>query len=106
MIKRQHVGIVASLIFSFLLAASSRALAAQPTSFTFTPTFQDPDPGKREWEKHGNGYVEKLPSGRVNNFKLYKAGVVNGLRGTMIEKVEEPGFFVFVADSEAARPEF
>ena len=105
MIRREYLRIVALLTFSVLLLARSQAYGVQPTRFTFTPTFQDPDPGKRQWEKRGNEYIEKLPSGRVNTFKIQKQGVVNGLRGTIIQKLSEPNFFVFVADTEAKRPE-
>jgi hypothetical protein len=83
----------------------SHAEAGQPTRFTFTPTFKDPDPGTRQWEKWGGGYRETLPSGRVNTFKVQKQGTVHGLRGTIVEKIEEPNFFVFIADSEAGRKE-
>jgi hypothetical protein len=105
MSRRQFVGLAASLALLALLSTGRQAYAEQPTRFTFTPTFHDPDPGKRQWEKRGNGYVETLPSGRVNTFTVRKAGVVNGLKGTILQKVEEPNFFVFVADSEAARKE-
>jgi hypothetical protein len=103
MISRQHAGIVTLLAFSALVSAGPQVHAAQPTRFTFTPTFQDPDPGKREWEKRGTGYVETLPSGRRNTFRVQKQGVVNKLKGTILQKIEEPNFFVFVADSEAKR---
>jgi len=105
MSNRQFAGLAASLALLGLLSTGHQAYAEQPTHFTFTPTFRDPDPGKRQWEKRGNGYVETLPSGRVNTFKVRKAGVVNGQRGTILQKVEEPNFFVFVADAEAARKE-
>jgi hypothetical protein len=94
------------MILPVLLLAVQQAAAFQPTRFTFTPTFKDPDPGMRHWERTGTGYVERLPSGRVNTFRVYKdGGTVNGLKGTILEKVEESNFFVFVADSEAARKE-
>jgi hypothetical protein len=96
MILRQHAGIVTLLAFSALVSAGPRAHAAQP---------QDPDPGKREWEKRGTGYVETLPSGRRNTIRVQKQGVVNKLKGTILQKIEEPNFFVFVADSEAKRKE-
>jgi hypothetical protein len=105
MIVRPHSNIVAMLTLAVLLSAGQQALAAQPTRFTFTPTFKDPDPGKRQWEKRGNGYVETLPSGRLNTFRVQKEGVVDSLKGTILQKVEEPNFFVFVADSEAGRKE-
>ncbi len=105
MIRHLSIRIVTTLTFLILLAAGSQAHGAQPTRFTFTPTFQDPDPGKRQWEKRGNQYVEMLPSGRANTFTIQKQGVVNGLNGTILQKVGEPNFFVFLADSEAKRPE-
>jgi len=99
MTTRHALAFTAPLALLVVLSAGQRAYAEQPTRFTFTPTFHDPDPGKREWEKRGNGYVETLPSGRVNTFRVQKTGVVNGLRGTIIQKVSEPNFFVFIADS-------
>jgi hypothetical protein len=105
MIRHESIRVVAVLTFLTLLSVAPQAYGAQPTRFTFTPTFQDPDPGKRQWEKHGNEYVETLPSGRANTFKIQKQGVVNGLNGTILQKVGEPNFFVFLADSEAKRPE-
>ena len=105
MMRHPCIRIVAGLAFFVLLAAGAHAYAAQPTRFTFTPNFQDPDPGTRHWEKRGNGYVEILPSGKVNTFTIQKLAKVNGLNGTILQKVGEPNFFVFVADSEAPRPE-
>src|SRR4051794_22406089 len=96
---------VAVLAVTLAMLGGSEAFAFQPTRFTFTPTFRDPDPGKRHWEHTGNSYVERLPSGRVNPFRVNQGGKVHGLKGTNLQKVEEPNFFVFVADSEAARPE-
>ena len=37
--------------------------------------------------------------------KVCKQGTVDGLRGTIVRKVEEPNFFVFIADSDAPRKE-
>jgi hypothetical protein len=93
------------MTIALLLSTGREAYAAQPTRFTFTPTFQDPDPGKRQWEKRGNEYIEILPSGRRNMFRIQKQGTVNGLKGTILQKIGEPNFFVFVADSEATRPQ-
>jgi len=92
-----------ALLSASCLFISSGAVAEQPTSFTFTPTFKDPDPGKRHWEKWHGGYREILPSGRVNTFKIEKQASVEGLHGTIVRKVEEPDFFVFIADSDAPR---
>lgn len=103
MTRTRNAALIALLAATALLPAA--ACAFQPTRFTFTPTFKDPDPGKRHWEKHGDGYAETLPSGRVNTFRVQKQGFVKGLKGTILQKVEEPNFFVFVADSEASRKE-
>ena len=96
--RSRRYSMVAVLSALSLMIASS-ALADQPTSFSFTPTFKDPDPGKRQWEKWRGGYREVLPSGRTNTFKIEKEGKVQGLHGTIVRKVEEPNFFVFIADS-------
>jgi hypothetical protein len=92
-----------ALISALSILIGSGAVADQPTRFTFTPTFKDPDPGKRQWEKRQGGYREVLPSGRTNTFKIEKEGVVHGLHGTIVRKVEEPNFFVFIADSNEQR---
>jgi hypothetical protein len=105
MSKRQFAGLAAPFALLLLLSTGRQAYAEQPTSFSFTPTFRDPDPGTRQWERRGNGYVETLPSGRVNTFRIQKPGVVHGLKGTILQKVEDPHFFVFLADSKAARQE-
>ena len=95
-------GLVLIALFAFM---GDPVRAAQPSGFTFTPKFKDPDPGKRTWEKQGNRYIETLPSGRANTFRVWKETTVKGLNGTIVQKVEEPNFYVFIADSEAARPE-
>lgn len=97
--------IMALLALAALVAVCEQGYAAEPTRFTFTPQFKDPDPGKRFWEKKGATYVETLPSGRVNTFRIRKQATVKGLKGTMVQKVEEPNLFVFIADSEAKRKE-
>lgn len=103
MITLKEPAVVALLALAALLPAGARAF--EPTRFTFTPTFKDPDPGKRHWEKQRRSYVEKLPSGRVNTFRIQKQGTVHGLKGMILQKIEDPNFFVFVADSEASRKE-
>lgn len=88
-----------------LVSAVAPALADPPSYFTFTPRFKDPEPGKRIWEKKPPGYVETLPSGRKNTFRVQKQATVKGQRGSIIQKVEEPNFFVFIADGDAERME-
>jgi hypothetical protein len=95
----------AMLVLAIALLAGPQAFAFPQTRFTFTPTFRDPDPGTRHWDKTAIGYTETLPSGRLNTFRLNKPGKVHGQRGLILQKIEEPNFFVFIADSEAARPE-
>ena len=92
-------------IASTLAALTLAAAAAEPSRFTFTPKFKDPDPGRRNWERRGNTYVETLPSGRTNTFRISKSGQVNGQPGIIVQKVSEPNFYVFIADSSARRPE-
>jgi hypothetical protein len=55
--SRQPIIILALAIVSFF---GRQAGADQPTRFTFTPTFQDPDPGKRQWERWGRTGIRKL----------------------------------------------
>jgi hypothetical protein len=105
MIVRRHSGIAALLTLAALFLIGDQAYPAQPIRFTFTPTFKDPDPGKRQWEQKGDKYVETLPSGRVNTFRVQKQGTVNQLKGTILQKIEEPNFYVFIADSESKRKE-
>jgi hypothetical protein len=88
------------LALSIVLLLGRQAGAEQPTRFTFTPTFRDPDPGKRQWERWGEtGYREILPSGRSNLFRVQKQATVKGMRGSIIQKLSEPDFFVFIPDS-------
>ncbi len=94
--------LIAALMSPFALQS---VRAEQPTYFTFTPKFQDPDPGKRIWEWRGSYWTETLPSGRHNTFRPQKRGTVNGFHGAILQKVEEPNFFVFVADAESKRKE-
>ena len=98
--SRSILALAAALTLAF---ASPFALAYPPTYFTFTPHFKDPDPGKRIWEKKPPGYVETLPSGRKNTFRIQKETTVHGQRGLILQKVEEPNFLVFIADGDASR---
>jgi hypothetical protein len=104
MITRRHIGQFA-LLMALWLPIEQQLCAEDPTRFTFTPTFKDPEPGKRQWEKSGTTYVEILPSGRRNTFRVQKRASVHGLKGIILQKIDEPNFFVFVADSESPRPE-
>jgi hypothetical protein len=61
--------LAAALTLAF---ASLFALAYPPTYFMFTPHLKEPDPGKRIWEKKPPCYVETLPSGRKNAFRIQK----------------------------------
>lgn len=92
-------------LFALGAALCAPLYAAEPSYFTFTPRFQDPDPGRRVWEKRGQLYVETLPSGRTNTFQRYKAGHVGGQPGIIVQKQGEPDFYVFIADSDAKRHE-
>jgi len=103
--KHLASGIAALILVALIGCMCEQAHAAQPSGFTFTPKFKDPDPGKRTWERQGNSYVETLPSGRRNTFRVLKEGTVKGLKGTIVQKIEEPNFYVFIADSETSRPE-
>jgi len=50
-------------------------------------------------------YMERMPSGRVNTFRVQKLATVHGLTGIIVQKIEEPNFFVFIADSTSKRKE-
>lgn len=92
-------------LFAPALVGGSPGFAAEPSYFTFTPNFKDPDPGRRIWEKRGQLYVETLPSGRTNTFQRYKPGHVGGQPGIIVQKQGEPDFYVFISDSEARKHE-
>ena len=64
---------------------------------------QGPRSRQAHLEKKPPGYVETLPSGRRNTFRIQKEATVNGQRGLILQKVEEPNFFVFIADGDASR---
>ncbi len=103
--RQAHKFYIAAISTFMLASIGGNALAVQPTHFTFTPRFQDPDPGKRIWAMQGSQYVETLPSGRRNTFRVKKPGTVHGQAGTIIQKIEEPNFYVFIADTDAPRKE-
>jgi hypothetical protein len=103
---RRFRQLITIFALSIVLLFGWEAWAEQPTRFTFTPTFRDPDPGKRQWERWGeNGYREILPSGRTNTFTVQKQAAVKRMRGIIIQKVSEPNFFVFIPDSSENRRE-
>ena len=98
--------VILVLISTFGVAYGEMQRLTQPSSFEFTPTFKDPDPGKRVWRRQGDLYVENLPSGNQNKFRIYKnKTTVKALPGTIVQKLTELNFFVFFADSDAPRPE-
>jgi hypothetical protein len=48
---------------------------------------------------------KSIPTQIATAPRVKKPGTVNGLSGTIIQKIEEPNFYVFIADSDSQRKE-
>ena len=70
-------------------------LPTQPEYFRFNMPV-GPLPGVRIWKRNGEEWTEMLPSKAVNHFKVRKPFTLKGAGGTLLAKVEEPDFFVFI----------
>lgn len=68
-----------------------------PARFSFN--YRHPsDPGKRTWLKEGDTWTETQPSGRQNIYKVAARITINGILGTEIQRVAEPGTWAFIPD--------
>jgi hypothetical protein len=77
---------------------------SQPTSFQFY--FNGPARGLRLWSRSGESWTETYPSGQKGTFRVRKVPyTLKGTTGTLVEKVDEPDFFVFIPDLRSKKME-
>jgi hypothetical protein len=77
---------------------------SQPTNFQFY--FNGPARGLRLWSRSGYTWTETYPSGQKGTFRVRKAPyILKGITGTLVEKVDEPDFFVFIPDLRSKKME-
>ena len=103
--KKSFVPIVAALFSILLCLISTQAQAdSRPTSFEFY--FRGPAPGIRQWHRDGEMWTETYSSGQKDTFRVKKAPFqLKGVTGTLVQKVDEPDFFVFIPDIRSAKME-
>jgi hypothetical protein len=103
--KRATVLIVAAVINLLLCIVSAQAQAgSQPTRFEFF--FNGPARGMRTWERNGDTWTETYSSGQKGVFKGKKAPYrFRGITGALVQKVDEPDFFVFIPNLDSAKME-
>ena len=76
---------------------------SQPTSFEFY--FNGPARGMRLWSRTAQTWTEKYSSGQKGTFQVRKAYDLEGMTGTLVQKVDERDFFVFIADTGSSKME-
>jgi hypothetical protein len=103
--KQSRLLIVATLVSILLCLIAAQAQAdSQPTSFEFH--FRGPAPGMRLWHRDGDAWTETYSSGQKGSFRVKKAPFhLNGVNGTLVQKVDERDFFVFIPDLHSAKME-
>ena len=98
-------------IVLFVIVASAMSLLTTqvhadttPTSFEFH--FHGAPPGWRYWTVQGNIWTETYSTGQKSTFRVKKYPYqTNGLNGTLVQKVDEPDFFVFISDIHDSKME-
>lgn len=102
--KSKHL-ILAALAGILLGSISAQAQAgSQPTRFEFY--FNGPARGLRLWERSRDMWTETYPSGQKGTFRVRKAPYrFKGLTGALVQKVDEPDFFVFIPNLDSAKME-
>jgi hypothetical protein len=92
------LSVVAAVVLLALSVSAGIVAAqadAQPTGFEFY--FNGPGRGLRVWHRSGDVWTETYPSGQEGKFRVRKAPFhVQGMTGTIVGKVDEPDFFVFI----------
>jgi hypothetical protein len=103
--KKSRLLIVAALAGILLCSISAQAQAgSQPTRFEFY--FNGPARGLHQWERNRDTWTETHPSGQKGTFRIKKAPYLfRGLTGALVQKVDEPDFFVFVPNLDSAKME-
>ena len=97
--------IVAALTGVFLCSISAQAQAdSQPTRFDFF--FNGPARGMRLWARNRDKWTETYPSGQIDTFQVKKVPYLfRGLTGALVQKVDEPDFFVFIPNLDSPKME-
>jgi hypothetical protein len=97
--------IVAALFGLLLSSVPAKAQAdSQPTGFEFF--FNGPARGMRFWRRERDTWTETYSSGQKGTFKVRKfAFHVKGMTGTLVQKVDERDFFVFIPNLFSAKME-
>lgn len=101
----KHLLVVAAVFSLLLCSVPAQAQAdSQPTSFEFF--FNGPARGMRVWRRNRDTWTETYPSGQTGTFKVRKFGShVKGMTGTLVQKVDERDFFVFIPNLFSAKME-
>ena len=90
--------------FAMLLLTAHAKADMTPTSFEFR--FRGASPGMRFWTNQGDIWTETYSSGQKSTFRVKKYPFhVNGLTGTLVQKVDETDFFVFISDIHESKME-
>src|SRR5205085_7695561 len=87
------VAIGSILLFSIAAYPQSDS---QPTGFEFY--YNGPARGMRLWSRSGATWTETYSSGQKGTFRVRKAFLFKGVTGTLVQKVDEGDFFVFIPD--------
>lgn len=101
----KHLLVIAAVFSLLLCAVPAQAQAdPQPTSFQFF--FNGPARGMRTWRRDRETWIETYSSGQTGTFKVRKfAFHVKGMTGTLVQKVDERDFFVFIPNLFSAKME-
>lgn len=96
--KQSNLLIVAALVSILLCLNSAQAQSdSQPTRFEFY--FNGPARGMRMWTRDRDIWTETYSSGQKGTFRVRKAPFhIKGMTGTLVQKVDETDFFVFIPD--------
>jgi len=107
--KKSTILIVAALAGLLLCAIFAQAQAdSQPTRFEFyfNGPVNSPARGLYLWERSRDMWTETYPSRAKVTFRVRKAPYrLKGLTGALVQKVDEPDFFVFIPNLDSAKME-
>ncbi len=73
-----------------------------PASFSFL--YMHDDPGKRIWERSGDTWTERQPSGTLNVFEITKRTRIYGISGSEIRREDNSGLKLFIPDMGTRTP--
>ena len=96
------VAVLAALLLCSIFAQAQ--VDSQPTRFEFF--FNGPARGMRRWERNRDKWTETYSSGQIGTFRVKKVPYrFRGLTGALVQKVDEPDFFVFIPNLDSAKME-